>query len=89
MIAPCEAQIFPPSNLWLNTSTYSDLSTLHERVATVDDDCPAGDCNLDCITVLQPLLDTCRDVLNTLLDGLDGVEDGMYRPLTDLVDTCN
>eukprot|EP01050_Picozoa_sp_SAG11_P008264 SAG11_NODE_719_length_7564_cov_14.939317_11_plen_55_part_01 len=55
MIAPCEAQIFPPSNLWLNTSTYCDLSTLHERVATVDDDCPAGDCNLDCITVLQPL----------------------------------
>eukprot|EP01052_Picozoa_sp_SAG31_P050707 SAG31_NODE_11696_length_1005_cov_7.190949_1_plen_125_part_00 len=38
--------------------------------------------------MLLPLLDDCQDVINSLFDNQDGVEDGEFQPLSDAYDQC-
>ena len=49
----------------------------------------AGTCTTDCIGTLFPLLDDCRDVLNTQFDTSDGIEDGVASAVTRIEDDCN
>ena len=83
-----QAQIFPPSNTWMNSTC--DLQTLSQRVQLVDDSCQPGTrCGLDCIGHLFSLTDDCGAMLNMMLDGRDGTYDGQFQPMMDMVDTCN
>eukprot|EP01052_Picozoa_sp_SAG31_P015766 SAG31_NODE_1022_length_10309_cov_9.623874_3_plen_460_part_00 len=91
MVAPQQHQqegggIFPAPELWLNGTC--DVLTLHERVAQADAHCARGECGVDCIADLLPLVDSCRTLLYRLLDGLDGSFDGVYAPLAALLATC-
>ena len=49
----------------------------------------AGSCTTDCIGTLFPLLDDCRDVMNAVYDGADGVPDGVASSVSSIEDDCN
>eukprot|EP01052_Picozoa_sp_SAG31_P030946 SAG31_NODE_3225_length_4519_cov_2.363122_4_plen_189_part_00 len=80
------AGIFPAPEQWLNGTC--DVLTLHEQVAQVDAHCASGECSVECIADLLPLVASCRTFLYRLLDRLDGTLDGVYAPLADLLTTC-
>eukprot|EP01050_Picozoa_sp_SAG11_P028020 SAG11_NODE_7329_length_1160_cov_0.973610_1_plen_266_part_10 len=75
-----------------------DMSTLFARIDSLASECGCGtsdcdsesslSCPTSCLSALLPLLDDCQDVINPLLDGQDGVEDGEYQPLSDEYDQC-
>eukprot|EP01050_Picozoa_sp_SAG11_P027697 SAG11_NODE_7118_length_1190_cov_1.327223_1_plen_113_part_10 len=74
-----------------------DMSNLFSRVASLTSECctvgedecnEAESCIVDCLSVLLPLLDDCRDVINRLFDGDDGFEDGENRDLSNAYDQC-
>ena len=49
----------------------------------------AGTCTADCIGTLYPLMEDCRDVVNSVFDGADGVEDGVSSAVSSIEDDCN
>eukprot|EP01051_Picozoa_sp_SAG22_P017037 SAG22_NODE_2539_length_2463_cov_16.648054_2_plen_504_part_00 len=74
-----------------------DMSTLFARVDSLTTECCSlGDagscgsspCTVDCLSALLPLLDDCRDVMNRLFDGEDGVYDGEAASFSNQYDQC-
>ena len=70
-----------------------DWATLPDRVDSLKATCCEGDscydtCTIECAAVLYPLLDTCRPLLDVLLDMDDGVRDGVDRSLDTLQSAC-
>ena len=75
------------------------LETLYARVAALNAQCcsfvngvaPPGSsctCDIECSSMLLPLLDNCRPLLDALLDMDDGVRDGVTGQLTALREEC-
>ena len=70
-----------------------DMATLNSRFTALQAACGGGDagapaCDVDCASVLLPLLADCRDVLNHFYDEADGVEDGEASVFTDSYNQC-
>eukprot|EP01050_Picozoa_sp_SAG11_P010273 SAG11_NODE_1021_length_6157_cov_1.321063_1_plen_96_part_00 len=57
-----------------------DVDLLSARIDAVNAACPANACDIGCATVLFPLYEDCRALLNGLYDSIDGVTDDDYRP---------
>ena len=74
-----------------------DMGTLFTRVDSLASECCTmsewgcdGEpvCTTNCLAVLLPLLDDCRDIINRVFDGDDGFEDGEDRNLSYAYDQC-
>eukprot|EP01050_Picozoa_sp_SAG11_P036063 SAG11_NODE_13535_length_651_cov_0.530797_2_plen_154_part_01 len=65
-----------------------DMDLLPPRIDAVNLACPANACDVGCAIVMIPLIQDCRSLLNMLYDSTDGVEDGEYRPLSDVYNEC-
>jgi hypothetical protein len=93
LLAIANAQLVPHAPV---ASGCTDLSVLlGSRVAALDDACCAngGECppslpDVPCCVALVPLLTECGQVLDALLDGSDGNEDGMAAVLRGLERQC-
>lgn len=69
-----------------------DFGTLADRVDAVNSMCCHGGadcaCTLDCAAEFMPLIDSCRPILDVILDGGDGSFDGVAAQLDDLHAGC-
>jgi len=79
-----------------------DLVTFEEKVALINSVCCFGamnnpasrcasglvECDVNCATMLLPLLDTCGPLLDAIFDLEDGVEDGVASTLDSLYMSC-
>eukprot|EP01052_Picozoa_sp_SAG31_P004296 SAG31_NODE_176_length_21334_cov_12.211067_25_plen_612_part_00 len=74
-----------------------DMSTLFSRASSLSSVCctiggeqcdELQPCTTECLGVLLPLLDNCRDVMNRLFDANDGVEDGQDQTISEAYDQC-
>ena len=71
-----------------------NFNTLSARVAALNAQCSSSGgggeltCTIACSSVLLPLLDECRPLLDVLLDTDDGVRDGIAGQLDTLRTQC-
>eukprot|EP01043_Picozoa_sp_COSAG02_P031373 COSAG02_NODE_2044_length_10022_cov_81.942558_7_plen_481_part_00 len=86
----CHAQVGT-----LPSTADCSMGTLTERVAALNSRCCRGGggnsactCTIDCSSVLFPLLDDCRALLDVLLDMDDGTRDGVAGQLDTLHAQC-
>jgi hypothetical protein len=92
-IIGAHGQATPPS------SSSCDMGTLYTRIQAMNTACcaapahcagaPPTTCSLDCGIQFVPLYDECAAVMNALLDGTDGTEDGTANFLPTLRSQCN
>lgn len=78
-------QLIPPLPQVTETC---DMDLLSSRIDAVNKACSASACDVGCVTVLFPLLEYCRGLLNALFDSRDGVADYEYHRLSDKYDQC-
>ena len=78
----------------LPSTAECSMTTLTARVAALNAQCCGGGgnsdcaCTIDCSSVLLPLLDECRPLLDVLLDMDDGTRDGVAGQLDTLHVQC-
>ena len=79
-----------------------DLVTLEEKVILINSVCCFGatnnpasrcasgvvECNVNCATMLLPLMDTCGPLLDMIFDAVDSVRDGVASVLDNLYQSC-
>ena len=96
LLAAAAAQQLDPD--YLGPASNCPLGDLHTRITELNEACClsssaessecAGTCDADCVAVLFPLLDQCRNVINNIYDGADGTFDGEASGLTGVYDEC-
>eukprot|EP01048_Picozoa_sp_COSAG05_P005924 COSAG05_NODE_365_length_10774_cov_121.347822_9_plen_572_part_00 len=85
-----------PLNPVSGTASTCDLSTLDNRIDTLNTACCSlgacytsnDECSVDCAIVLLPLLADCRTTLDAAYDANDGVEDGVASIFDDTTIAC-